>query len=300
MSRRWVLVLLVGLLVADVVVLLVAFGAYRGTVPRLGATDDVSFTPPSAGATTGEDDSAATAITGPVMVGLNAEGVVLRATRGACEERFDNIAAVAAGPLDGGGFATVELPGLVEVLGIGTPPGKLVVTGLDADCSALAFESTDRGATWQKVAEAGIWSLTPDTTSGDVIGPGGDRTPLGCAPQQVVTGLRATALAGCGSSLFFALQPRGKPTPVAVDGFTTTSVAAAPGEGRFYLFGATEDCGAQVGLLNQATQSVSRLECLGPGRAPLAIAADQDLVLVQVGNDLEVSRDGGKTFERAG
>ena len=53
-----------------------------------------------------------TQVVGPVLLGVNAAGDVLRATRGACEERFDNPARIWAGNVDDGVAPTPSsLPG---------------------------------------------------------------------------------------------------------------------------------------------------------------------------------------------
>jgi len=299
MSRRWLTALVAVLVVADLVVLVVAFRAYQGSPPGGRAEPSYSLSQATGSATSTAGEDGAAGVVGPVMMTLAESGVLLRATRGACEERFDNPARVTAGPL-GQGFQDVELPGLMEVLGVGAVPGRLLVTGLDRDCGEVSFESTDEGGTWKAIDQPGIWRLTPDTTSSDVVAPRGAEVSLACPPTQVVTSARGRALAGCGSNGFFLLQPGVEPVSVAVDGFDAASMVSAGGGARYYVVGATGDCGAQVGTLDVTSQEVTTLECLGGERAPLGIAADGDQVVVQVGNDVMVSTDGGQSFERRG
>ena len=67
------------------------------------------------------------------------------------------------------------------------------------------------------------------------------------------------------------------------------------------MFGSTDDCPAQVGALGQAQQPISKLDCLDlDGAAPLGIAAAGGYVVVQVGDDVMVSEDAGRSFVAAG
>ena len=69
----------------------------------------------------------------------------------------------------------------------------------------------------------------------------------------------------------------------------------------FCVFGSTDECPAQVGALGPAQQPVRMLDCLGrDAAAPLAIAAAGGYVVVQIGDDLMVSEDAGRTFDAAG
>ena len=107
-------------------------------------------------------------VVGPALLGVNAAGDVLRATRGACEERFDNPARIWTGNVDDGDrLAAVEPPDIREVLGLMVyADGKLRVSGLDEACDPVTFDSTDAGASWQASAASELWRLSGDTTRG--------------------------------------------------------------------------------------------------------------------------------------
>jgi hypothetical protein len=67
------------------------------------------------------------------------------------------------------------------------------------------------------------------------------------------------------------------------------------------VFGSTDECPAQVGALAPAQQPVRMLACLDlDAAAPLGIAAAGGYVVVQIGDDVMVSEDAGRTFDAAG
>ncbi len=81
-----------------------------------------------------------TQVVGPVLLGVNAAGEVLRATRGACEERFDNPARIWAGNVDDGVAPSAgRASGIREVLGLMVVRRRaLRVSGLDLDDGGAA------------------------------------------------------------------------------------------------------------------------------------------------------------------
>jgi hypothetical protein len=292
---------LVALAVVDVLILLVGYRAHGGSLPPLQRTTPAFEVPE--GATAGPPDGAADlGITAPLLLGVNPAGVVLRATRGACQDFLERPAQVWVGDVDSGSAPSlVEVPGVREVLGLMVyADGTLRITGLDDTCAALTLESKDGGASWQQSDEGGIWRLSADTTEAAVLGPGGleNRTP--CAPNQILNLPRKRALGSCPGGTFFDLVPNQSVRGIPAGGFTQLSVAPGSATGRYYVLGATDDCGARVGLVRALDQSVSDLECFDDNRAPLAVASTSDLLVVQVGNDLLVSRDAGESFEALG
>jgi hypothetical protein len=299
--RRWSTAAVVLLVVLDVVVLAMGYRARGGHLPPLQSqTTALLIAPASATETTsepGEDQ-----LRGPVLLGANAEGAVLRAARGACQASFDNPAEVWVGSVEGGPLQLVQIPGLLEVLGLMVyGDSSLRISGLDESCEPATFDSKDGGDTWTTVSSAGIWRLNSDTTADSVIGPvDDDELTLGCAAKNIVNlrGRRATA--SCASTDAFDLRPNEQPTVVSVPDYSQISITAAPEAGRYYVFGVSGGCDAQVGVVAADAESVTAKACLDDdtlgSRAPLAIATAGDRVIVQVGDDLMVSDDEGETF----
>jgi hypothetical protein len=287
------------LAVLDLVVVVLGYRAQGGSLPplqRTTASFEVSETP-TADATGGPDDQE---ISAPLLLGVNPSGVVLRATRGACEDFRDNPAHVWAGNLD-----AAEAPALVdtrvqEVLGLMVyGDGSMRITGLDGDCRPVTVDSKD-GQTWQSSDETAIWRLDGDTTASNVVGPAGLNNDTPCTPVQLLNLPRKRALGSCASGTFFPLAPGEQVRGIPAGGFGSLSVAPGPDDGQYFVFGTTGDCTAGLGLLDTADQSVANLPCLGENQAPLAIATTADMVVVQVGNDLMVSDDGGESFATVG
>jgi hypothetical protein len=288
------------LAVLDIVVLGLGYRARGGNLPPLQRTSP-SFPVPTATATGEADGVEEDGITGPLFLGVNAEGLVLRATRGACEERSGGPTRVSVGNVDDVGagieLQDVTVPDVREVLGLMVyADGKLRVSGLAEGCDPITVDSTDQGATWTPVDIAGIWRLPQDTTAGTVTGPGGSSLSIGCPAGQIVNLPGKRAVASCESTAFYAMAVGVPAQSLQAAGFSQLSVTPAPDEGRYYAFGTTQGCGAQVGEVNPEAQAIDDLECLGDGRAPLAIAAAGDVVVLQVGASAVVSDDGGENF----
>jgi hypothetical protein len=303
MTRRWVTVLVAVLAVLDVVVLAVGYRARSGVLPAFSAPDaSFSMIPASTpgAATTGDEAGMAF----PVLMAVDAEGLVLRATRGACEDRFHNPAQVAVGSVTAA-MTPVDIPDLEEVLGLAIlPDDHLRVSGLDDDCHVMAVDSTDSGRTWRTLGEnepAGVWRLDRDTTADSVTGPAGTSLPLDCVPASLSNLPDRRAAIACQSGMIYAVGPGSAPAALSAGGFAKVSVAGAPRSDRFFVFGSTDACPAQVGALGQTQQPINNLACLDvDGAAPLGIAAAGGYVVVQIGDDVMVSEDGGRKFVAAG
>ncbi len=295
--RRWVPALLAVLVVLDVGVLGLGLRTREGVMPPLQKRS-AEFTPAPASSSPSARPGADSGIHGPLLLGANESGLVLRATRGACETRFNDPAKVWVGSLDDGtDLDDVDLPGLHEVLGLFVADtGSMVLSGLDQDCQPTAFESKDEGATWQETTVADVWRLDSDTSAFSVTGPAGKASDVTCAPVQMVNLPGRRAVASCDSSTFYVLQAGKRPVPKAAAPYTNLSVTPAPTEEHYYAFGTTVGCVAQVAEVGVDDDPTETLACLGADRAPLAIATSGDRVVVQVGDDLMVSSDEGKTF----
>jgi hypothetical protein len=302
--RRWITLLVVVLAVLDVAVLAVGYRTRSGVLPAF-STPEASYTmlPPSAAEASSTPDSEATVV-GPVLMAVNADGLVLRATRGACEERFDNHAQVAVGSVHAVGMTPADVPDLAEVLGVAIlPDDHLRMAGLNDECEPMTVDSTDSGQSWQTLGinePAGIWHLDPDTTADTVTGPAGSDIPVTCIPVYLTNLPDRRGAISCGGGVIYALAPGSAPIPLSASDFDEPSVAGAPRAGRYYVFGPTAGCEAQVAALAEAQQSLTKLTCIGEDRVPQAIAAAGRYVVVQIGDDVMVSEDAGRSFVAAG
>lgn len=293
---------LAALVVVDLAVVVVGYRAHQGTLPPMQRTAesfevDQSPTPePTALPAAGD-------VVGPVLLGINAEGVVLRATRGACEERFNKTAQLWTGDVDDGvALAAVQPPAIRELLGLMVyADGRLRVSGLDlADdgtCVSVTFDSEDGGATWQPIDDPGIWGLFGDITESKVIGPFGAIRDAPCPAAQIVNLPGQKAIASCDRSTYFRLPLEKSVSSRQAPDYSRLSVTAGP-DGSYFVFGSTADCIASVGLATD--QSVNKKECFTENKAPLAIASAEGVLVIQLGSDLMVSHDDGDSWEAVG
>jgi hypothetical protein len=305
--RRWVTALVVVLAVLDVVVIAVGIRTRSGVLPAFSAPE-ASYRMIPAGSTEPEPTPTAggeASLVGPVLMAVDAEGLVLRATRGACEARFDNPTQVAIGSVKTAAMTPADLPDLAEVLGVAILPGDhLRVSGLDHKCRVMTVDSTDSGQTWRTLDEsqpAGVWRFDPDTTAESVTGPAGSRVPVDCVPSSMTNLPAGRGAITCQGGVIDVLTPGFGAAPLSVPGYENLSVAGAPRADRYFVFGSTPACPAQVAALRGAQQSVTQLDCVGvDGAVPQAIAAAGGYVVVQIGDDVMVSEDAGQTFVAAG
>ncbi len=190
---------LVALLVVDILVLVLGYRAHTGSLPPLQRSASAFDVDPTSGELpTGvptDDD----AVVGPVLLGVNAAGDVLRATRGACEARFDNPARIWTGNVgDGVALTPVDPPAIHEVLGLMVyADGTLRVSGLDEDCEPVTFDSTDSGSSWAPSDVSKVWRLFPDVQATPVTGPAGEAVRAPCPASQIVNLPGQKAIASC-------------------------------------------------------------------------------------------------------
>jgi hypothetical protein len=299
--RGRTLAALAALAAVDLAVLALGYRAHTGSLPpyqRTSEAFEVSDSPTTEPTGTPVDEDT---VVGRVLLGVNAAGDVLRATRGACEARFDNPARIWTGSVDDDDrLAAVEPPGIREVLGLMVyTDGSLRVSGLDDDCDPVTFESTDAGASWQARADSELWRLPSDTTAATVTRPLESTREVPCPVVQIVNLPDSRAIASCSEGTFFTLPAKAITARSASD-YDQLSATAGPADGQFFVFGSTEDCQASVGLTLPDDQAPEERECFTEDKAPLAIASAEDLLVIQLGNDLLVSRDEGASFETVG
>jgi hypothetical protein len=105
------------------------------------------------------------------------------------------------------------------------------------------------------------------------------------------------ALASCPEVSYFALAAGVPVAALTASDYSQLNVAPGPDDERYFVLGATAECTASFGIATPVDQSVEELTCFAEDKAPLAIASAAGLLVIQLGNDLRVSRDDGETFE---
>ncbi len=301
--RRWATPLLAALLVLDLVVLVFGVRSRSGDLPPFQRGAGQTFAGDPSGPPTSEAPTDEPTIEGPLMLAADADGLVLRATRGACEARFERPARFWVGHLDDdAGLQPVDVPTLREVLGLVVVDGTLRISGLDDQCAPATVVSTDEGATWGPSDAADMWLLKADTTALSVTRPKGTSLDLDCAPAQVVNLPSRRAIVSCtGTPGFYVVSVAPTAVSIGAEGYTSLVATPKPGTtGQYYVFGSNANCVAQVATVSADSQAPVVGKCFDGNRGALAVATAGDRVLVQVGEDLMVSDNGGADFTPVG
>ena len=105
------------------------------------------------------------------------------------------------------------------------------------------------------------------------------------------------ALASCTRVNYFELVPGGEVAPLTAADYSQLSATPGPEDQSYLLLGTTADCTASLAIAKPQDPSVDELQCFDEDKAPLAIASAEGIVVLQLGDDLRVSRDDGQTFE---
>jgi len=298
---------LAALFVVDLLVVFLGYRAHTGVLPPLQREAPAFEVDPTSEEQPTSAPVDADEVVGPALLSINAAGDVLRATRGACDPAADNAARIWTGNIDDGAALTmVEAPGISEVLGLMVLPGGVLrMSGLDDGCEPVVLDSTDAGASWISNATAGLWTLLTDDEATGVLNPAGDLLEAPCPSTQVVNLRRGRAVFSCESSTFFAVDRSVDPDTESAQAlpapdYADLSATAGFDEGTFFVFGGTAECTASFAVAVPAVPRVTEQECFEEQKAPLAIASAGDLLVIQLGNDLRVSRDQGETFDPVG
>jgi hypothetical protein len=257
--------------------------------PRAGASSDPSSTPDGS-AVVGEQPL-------PAYVDVDAEGTVLRASRGACDGTGAAVVTVSTNL--GKTFRKRDLDGLAEVLRAETTTDSgLLVVGRDEACELSRWTSQDNGRTWAREAGAGgAWYLAPSARRQVVFSPAGrQRTP--CVP---------VALSTMGSDVVRILCEDGQVQGTSDEGESwvtlgrlegAVSIAfSTPGDG--VALAEQDGCPAAVMETSDGGTDWTQQTCLD-GDEPLAVALGADVSVAQVDDQLYVSADGGEDWSPAG
>lgn len=230
-----------------------------------------------------------------VLLGVTRDGFVIRAHRGTCPAATPTDIAVSR---DGGRTWERIEAAAPQIVRVGAASGgALWFVGTDASCRPIQRNSPDGGVTWRGGSVSGIWYLSPDAEATQVISPQ-LVADVGCVPLALAGIDPRRAIVACADGLI-----RG--TGDAGDSWTTLSALpgavslafAGPTDG--YALAAVADCPARVLHTVDGGRTWRHGVCL-TGREPRAIAADGDTVAAQVGSNLFVSIDAGRTWQLAG
>jgi hypothetical protein len=274
-------------IVLDVVVIVLAYLAMRHNEAPLASSGSTDVPIAREGPT----------IVGPLSLAVAPSGVLLRATRGSCDERAPVPAKVWVAGTYKAPLERVTVPGLVEVLGVRALDDKLIVVGADGSCKTHGYVSTDGGKQWSRAGvPPNVWWLDLDTTATKLHGPvDGGVVNIDCRPVAVSTiahGQRA--LVSC-ADFNVVDQPRAADLPAVTYG-VTAPVAASLAKGKPLVLATSDRCLASLRqVTSQATNK--QVACLGNAGAPLGLAVSGKRVFAQVGQRLAYSDDGGRSFD---
>jgi hypothetical protein len=226
-----------------------------------------------------------------ILLDVDVRGTIVRAVRGTCPSTTATALSVSR---DAGASWVAVDAGVPQVLGVGAlHDSPTWYVGTDETCRPVGRESTDGGETWHSGSVAGRWYLNPDPASTVVASP---RlvADVGCVPLNLAAVDERRAGVACANGDVRVTGDGG-------DSWTTTAglpglgaVAFASGDRGFALVSGA-DCRAEVLRTDDGGVSWMSQSCLGDVK-PRALAAAGDFVVAQVGSDLLVSRDTGRTW----
>ena len=268
----------------------VAVGLVAVNVGAVWYLRDRMSTPPSGGesapATLGPVDAADDRpFVGSVLLAGASDGSVLRLTHGSCE---DGKAASASVAPPGAGPVEVELPGLVQTLGLAARSDGWYVVGADEDCEITAWSADLGGEDWETIeVPDDAWYLDPSDTT-RVLSPQGPLpAPTGCTPTFVqAVGSFAFALCEEGS---VARTPRVEPVFALIGGAGVGGLAARS-DGRVATVSRSDACASDVKVSDDQRVYLGP-KCVEPDKAGLGVAWIGDRLVLQVGYDL-LEQDG--------
>ena len=230
------------------------------------------------------------------FVGLGEDPTLVRATRGNC---FGSVTPEVSVSGDrGASFASADVPGLTEVLGLRvTSQQDLVVVGLGRLCRITRFTSDDGGRSWGREPGLGnTWALSPRFGTPEVASPRGV-IPTPCTPRAVSTVSETLVRILCKSGQILGTNDVGATwvTLGTLRGAVDITFATA-GEG--VALASRPGCPAAVLRSVDGGSTWSKLTCL-TGSSPQAIGSQGTFLAAEVGDSVYVSRDSGATWSAA-
>ena len=236
---------------------------------------------------------------GPLSLAVAPSGVLLRATRGSCDERAPVPAKVwVAGAVQGAAASGSPCPDWSRSSASTVSDDKLTVVGADGSCKTHGYVSTDGGKQWSRTGvPRNVWWLDLDTTATKVHGPvDGGVVNIDCRPVGVSTIARGQrALVSC-ADFNVVDQPRAADLPSITYG-VEGPVAAALAKGKPLVL-ATLRPMPRVAAPGHVAGRHQAGGVPGQRRAPRwGWPSSGGRVFAQVGQRLSYSDDGGRSFD---
>lgn len=269
-------------------------------VPLAPVTTTTPTSPSSPAATTSTTPTTPTTGNVPaersdVLLGLAADGTILRAKAGDCRGEPGRVQV----STDGGKTFTTAyqpVPQVLRVLAISRT--NLWFVEANEQCRPGVRRSGDAGLTWARTAGSkGTWHLTPELDSTAVHGPDGP-VEVYCVATAIAPVDPTTAYVGCADGTTRLTRDAGQNWSeiAAIDGLVGLDFAD---ENTGFAL-AVADCGSAVLSTTDAGESWKETACL-TAKNPKAIAVNPDLsrIIVQTGRTIRVGADGGTTWEPA-
>ena len=297
MRERLGILGIVAFVVVDVVLVALAIRHTRAAPPDF---DDSVLTIPSASAEAVPDkptrssksDRPAAPENGsdePLYMSLARDGSYIKATRGSCQDDVQPVVSVSTN--EGRSLSEGAIPDATEILRVqANGADDLWVVALDRDCEVQMFATGDGGDTWRRTANAdAAWYLVDDPTRARVHTPEGTvDTP--CTPISLSTIDAGALRLLCENDRIIGTDDTGR-SWVTLGSLEDAVAIRFTNAGDGYAVAPGENCDAAVFETANGGARWDQLRCFDQGQ-PRSIAAESDLVAVQVGDDLHVSTGG--------
>ena len=300
MRERLGVIGIVAFVVVDVVLVALAIRHTRAAPPDL---DESALTIPSASPEetrapkdrrpSQSDSATPDAGDEPLYMSLAQDGSLIKATRGSCQDDVQPVVSVSTD--QGRTFSEGAIREVTEILRVqANAADDLWVVALTGDCEVQTFVTGDRGESWRRTPNAdAAWYLVDDPTRARIHTPEGTvDTP--CTPTSLSTIDAGALRVLCENDRIIGTDDTGRSWVTL--GSLEDAVAlrfTSPGDG--YAVGPGADCEAAVFQTANGGARWEQIRCFDGGQ-PRSIAAEAEVVAAQIGDDLQVSADGGSTW----